>query len=127
MRKLLMPTIAFASMLAACAPAPVDEHAYLPVGTTGAFAEAAQKHAEELARVASAPEAGLWLVQDASGRLVASGVNAELPSEISSEAIDHTIPGAKGADVLEFGFARTAARNARTSVRVAYATVPSKL
>jgi hypothetical protein len=95
----------------------------IPIGETPAFASAARAHADELAALQGTDEVGLWLVQDRAGRLIASGVSAELPRTISSDAIGQVIPGAAGRSIEAFGFARTRAGARRPSVRVAYATV----
>jgi hypothetical protein len=58
-----------------------------------AFREAVRLHAATVAALRSPESAGLWVVQDAEGALISSGVLAQFPTEISSEDYGNVVPG----------------------------------
>src|SRR5512143_789765 len=78
-----------------------------PQRNSTAFVEAARLQAPAIAALATPGEAGIWLVQDANGHLLSSGVLAKFPTTISSSDYDKVVPGAAGLHAEEFGFART--------------------
>ena len=93
---------------------------------TAAFSAAAKLHAQTLAQLSSSSPAGLWIVQDARGHLVASGVANPFPRELSSENYEALIPGVRGKRAKEFGFARTLGTSTRPAFRVIYVTLASE-
>ncbi len=111
--------------LLACAPPVSGPAASLSERNTPAFAKAASLHATEMASLPSSASAGLWVVEDSQGNLVASGVLRAFPTTISSEDYGTVVPGAAGLVAREFGFARTTATWSHPALRVAYVTLGS--
>ena len=94
-----------------------------PERNSPAFAEAARLQAPRIAALAAPNEAGIWLVQDANGHLLSSGVLTEFPATISSSDYATVVPGAAGLHADEFGFARTSQAAGFGPFRVAYVVV----
>ncbi len=92
---------------------------------TRAFTEAAALHAAALTRLPPSASAGLWIVQDAQGRLVSSGILTPFPKSIGSETYGTVVPGASGRAAIAYGFARTLQSPTRPAFRVAYVTLAS--
>jgi hypothetical protein len=90
---------------------------------TAAFIEVVQLYAADIAKLPQPAEAGIWLVQDAAGHRISSGVLKTFPAKISSENYGQIVPGAAGQRAIEFGFARTPVVGAAGPFRVAYVTV----
>ena len=90
---------------------------------TDAFVTVVRLHAAEIAKLPQPGQAGIWLVQDSTGRLVSSGVLKTFPLSISSESYGQVVPGAAGKRAIEFGFARTPVVGGAGPFRVAYVTV----
>ena len=109
--------------LVGCSPTARGPLAQLPEHNTPAFVEAARRHAPELQAWASADDAGLWVVEDSLGHLVASGVLATFPTTISSSDYETVVPGALGLEARAFGFARTPSSRSQPAFRVAYVTL----
>jgi hypothetical protein len=90
---------------------------------TPAFSAAAKLHAHALEELAPSTPAGLWIVQDARGQLIASGVANPFPHSISSENYDTVVPAVRGKRAKAFGFARTLGTSTRPAFRVIYVTL----
>jgi len=98
--------------------------AALPEGTTAAFVAVIPLHHDSIAHLAHPASAGIWLVQDSTGHLIASGVLATFPTTgITADNYAQIVPGAAGLRALAFGYARTSAMNGCGPFRVAYVTV----
>ena len=88
-----------------------------------AFTEAARLQASAIASLPAPADAGIWLVQDTNGQLLASGVLSSFPTSISSSDYTTVVPGAAGLHAVEFGFARTTRFHGHGPFPVAYVTV----
>ena len=87
------------------------------------WSEAVTRHRAALAK---SEQAGLWVVQDQAGRLLASGVLRKFPTSIGSDDYTKVVPGAVGRDVREFGFARAPATEGQRAVQVAFVLVAER-
>jgi hypothetical protein len=90
---------------------------------TPAFRTAAQRHAAAMMALPATHSAGLWIVQDAHGRLIDSGILDPFPTKITSDNYGQVVPGAAGKVATEFGFSRTLGTAQRPSFRAVYVTV----
>jgi hypothetical protein len=120
--RLLLVGAALAPSLMAQTTKPVPI-SYLSPQRTPAFSAAARRHAHDMTQFGPSTSAGLWIVQDARGRLVASAVLTPFPTSISSENYGRVVPGAAGRAAARFGFARTLATATRPAYRVAFVTL----
>jgi hypothetical protein len=117
MRSLLAVAFAPIVLLSGCArQAPQWDG--LPTRTTPAVAQATEQHASVLAR---AVDAGLWVAQDADGKLIASGVLDPMPTSFASDELYAVFPRQTGQRVQKFGFARTVLRARRGGVPIIFA------
>ena len=118
---LLGMALAPSLMAQAAKPVPLS---YLSPQRSPAFSAAARRHAQEMTQLGPSASAGLWIMQDARGHLVASGVLSPFPTTISSDNYGRVVPGAAGRAAAAFGFARTLGTQTRPAYRVAYVTLP---
>ncbi len=95
----------------------------LTEGRTEAFQVVVRLHAAQLATLPHPEKAGIWLVQDAGGHRISSGVAEVFPASISSYDFGYVVPAAAGHTALEFGFARTPVVDNQGPFRVVYVTV----
>lgn len=105
-------------LFSACARQTPPQWTGLPTLETPAVGQATQQHASALARAA---DAGLWVAQDADGKLIASGVLDPMPTNFGSEDLYTVFPRQAGQRVERFGFARSAPVARRGSVPILYA------
>lgn len=89
--------------------------------STPTFVAVANQYAKDLAD--STSNAGIWLVQDRTGRIVASGIARPFPTQVRSDDLPSTIPGIRGHTAQMFGMALTPVAPGRRAFRVVYATV----
>lgn len=76
--------------------------------------------AQHRAALARSDRAGLWVVEDRTGKLVASGVLPKFPTSINSDNYTDVVPGTAGRKLLEFGFGGTPSTRRQRAVQVAY-------
>ncbi|MDZ4862642.1 MAG: hypothetical protein SGJ01_04275 [Gemmatimonadota bacterium] len=96
--------------------------AALPPCLTPACDKVISIHQAALTALPLPEQAGIWIVQDADGRLLSSGVLNPFPTEISSQTYGKIVPGAAGLVAVGFGLAKTRAMNGHGPFRVVYVT-----
>lgn len=106
------------TLLGACARPTTPQWDGLPTLATPAVVQATEQHAAALARTS---DAGLWVAQDADGKLIASGVLDPMPTAFGSDDLYTVFPRQAGQRVEKFGFARTAPVARRGRVPMLYA------
>jgi hypothetical protein len=126
MNRLMATSLAlplFASVLLA---PPARSQASLSVlreGQTEAFRAVVPLYAADIAKLPRPAYAGIWLVQDAAGHRISSGILTAFPAEIGNADYGDVVPGAAGLRAIDFGFMRTPVVDGFGPFRVAYVTV----
>ena len=118
MRLVLLIAAVPLALLTACVSHAPPHADGMPTLATAAVAEATAQHASALAR---ASDAGLWIAQDAKGKLIASGVLDPMPNAFDSDDLYTVFPRRAGERIEKFGFARSKPIPTRGSVPMLYA------
>ncbi len=130
MKRRILCSLAHVLLISASVAAPLSAQAapLAPVSAyrernTAAFRAVIRLHAAEIAKLPQPSEAGIWLLQDATGNLISSGVLRTFPTSISNEDYGKIVRPGAGRRVIEFGLARTPEVGDAGPFRVAFVTV----